>query len=143
LTGAALLLAASFAWGVVVPIINRVVPDQIIRVSPYLSGLGTALLSVALFALLYYMLPNMRMQWRDVLLGAVIAGLLWELAKQALLFFMANYLRASNLVYGSMTTIIIFLTWAYISSIIFLFGGHVNVRYKRRRQHQQEAVEQT
>lgn len=140
LTSAALLLAASFAWGVVVPIANRFVPDQIIRVSPYLSVMGTALLSIALFALLYYMLPNMRMQWRDVLLGAVIAGLLWELAKRAFLFFVTNYLTNTNVVYGSMTTIIAFLTWAYISSLIFLFGGHVNVRYKRRRRRRREAV---
>ena len=134
LTGAGLLLAASFGWGVVVPVLNRVLPEQVIMVSPHLRWLGTALLSIALFALLYYMLPNMRMHWSDVLLGAIIAGLLWELAKQAFLFFVANYLKASGLVYGSITTIIAFLTWAYISSLIFLFGGHVNVRYKRRRQ---------
>ena len=142
LAGAALLLAISFAWGVVVPVLNRNVPDQIIRVSPQLSWLGTAFLSVALLALLYYMLPNMRMRWRDVLLGAVVAGLLWELAKQALLFFVANYLTGSNLIYGSMTTIIVFLTWAYVSSLIFLFGGHVNVRYKRRRQARRKAAKE-
>ena len=140
LTGAGVLLGASFGWGVVVPVLNRVLPDQVIMVSPYLNWLGTALLSVALFALLYYMLPNMRMLWRDVLLGAVVAGLLWELAKRGFLFFVANYLTASGLVYGSMTTIIAFLTWAYISSLIFLFGGHVNVRYKRRRQARRAAA---
>jgi len=136
----ALLLAASFAWGVVLPIVNRFVPDEIIRVSPYLNVFGTALLSVALFAVLYYMLPHMRLQWGDVLLGAVIAGLLWELAKRGFLFFVTNYLANTNVVYGSMTTIIAFLTWAYISSLIFLFGGHVNVRYKRRRQRRREAA---
>ena len=138
LATAALLLLGSIAWGVVVPVVNSFVPDQIIRVSPYLSILGSALLNVALFALLYYMLPNMRMQWIDVILGAIVAGLLWEVAKRAFLFFVTNYLTASNLIYGSMTTIIVFLTWAYISSLIFLFGGHVNVRYKRRRQRRRE-----
>lgn len=133
LSSAGLLLVASLAWGVVVPLLNRIVPDQIIRVSPYLNFMASALLSIALFALLYYMLPHMRMHWRDVLLGAVVAGLLWELAKRAFLFFVANYLTNTNVVYGSMTTIIAFLTWAYISSLIFLFGGHLNVRYKRRR----------
>jgi membrane protein len=138
LATAALLLLGSIAWGVVVPVVNSFVPDQIIRVSPYLSVLSSGLLNVALFALLYYMLPNMRMQWTDVILGAIVAGLLWEVAKWAFLFFVTNYLTASNLVYGSMTTIIVFLTWAYISSLIFLFGGHLNVRYKRRRQRQRE-----
>ncbi|UCG22636.1 MAG: YihY/virulence factor BrkB family protein [Chloroflexota bacterium] len=143
LATSALLLMVSIAWGVVVPVVNSFLPDQIIRISPYLSILGSALLNVALFALLYYMLPNMRMQWIDVILGAIFAGLLWEVAKRAFLFFVTNYLTASNLIYGSMTTIIVFLTWAYISSLIFLFGGHVNVRYKRRRQRQREEAART
>ncbi len=125
-----LLLLGSFAWSVAVPIINRLLPDRIVRVSPYFSVLGALLLSVSLFTLLYKMLPHATLKWRDVIVGAVMSGLLWELAKRAFLFFVTNYLTLSNLVYGSLTTIIAFLTWAYVSSLIFLFGAHVNVRYK-------------
>lgn len=134
-----LLFAASVAWGIVVPIINRTVPEPIVRVSPYLNSIGAALLSIILFTVLYKMLPRVKLRWRDVIIGAVMAGLLWELAKQGFLYFVSNYLTLSNLIYGSVTTIIALLTWAYLSSLIFLFGGHVNVRYKQLRQDQRAA----
>lgn len=128
-----LLLIGSFAWSIVVPVLVRAMPDRIIDVSSYVGVIGSALLSVIVFTLLYKMLPHARLEWADVTLGAVLAGVLWELAKHAFLFFVTNYLTLSNLVYGSMTAIIAFLTWAYISMLIFLYGAHVNVRYRRRR----------
>lgn len=135
-----LLLVGSFAWGFVVPALNALVPEPLIRVSPYLSVMGSGLLSICLFLLLYKMLPHAALEWMDVVVGAVLAGLLWELAKHAFVFFVSNYLTLSNLVYGSVTAIIGFLTWAYISCLIFLFGAHVNVRYRRRRKDRHLAV---
>jgi membrane protein len=129
-----LLLIGSIAWTFVVPVLNRLLPERIIQVSPYLTVLASALLSVLLFLLLYWMLPHAKLSWHDVYIGAILAGLLWELAKHIFFFFVSNFLTSSNLIYGSLTTIIAFLTWAYVSMIIFLFGGHVNERYKRQRQ---------
>lgn len=128
-----LLLLGSIAWTFVVPVLNRLLPERIIQVSPYLTVLASALLSVLLFLLLYWMLPHAKLSWHDVYIGAILAGLLWELAKHIFFFFVSNFLTSSNLIYGSLTTIIAFLTWAYVSMIIFLFGGHVNERYKRQR----------
>lgn len=128
-----LLLIGSIAWTFVVPVLNRLLPERIVQVSPYLTVLASALLSVLLFLLLYRMLPHATLSWRDVYIGAILAGLLWELAKHIFIFFVSNYLTSSNLIYGSLTTIIAFLTWAYVSMLIFLFGGHVNERYRRRR----------
>ncbi len=130
------LLAASLFWSVIVPIFNTVAPEPLIRVSPYLGPLGAGLLNIVVFSLLYLVLPHARLAWRDVLIGAIIAGLLWELAKRAFLFFATNYLTLSNLVYGSVTAIIAFLTWVYLSMLIFLFGALVNVRYRNRRRSQ-------
>ncbi|KAA3655420.1 MAG: hypothetical protein DWQ04_33580, partial [Chloroflexi bacterium] len=52
---------------------------------------------------------------------------------RAFLAFIGTYLSRSNLVYGSVTTIIVFLTWTYVSSIIFFFGSYLNVEYGRRK----------
>jgi len=128
-----LLLIGSFAWSIVVPILKQAMPDRIIDVAAYVGVVGSALLSAVLFTLLYKMLPHTSLEWGDVVLGAVISGALWEVAKHGFLFFVTNYLTLSNLVYGSMAAIIAFLTWAYISMLIFLYGAHVNVRYRRRR----------
>jgi membrane protein len=130
------LLAASLFWSIIVPIFNTVAPEPLIRVSPYLGPLGAGLLNILVFSLLYLVLPHARLTWRDVLTGAIIAGLLWEVAKRGFLFFATNYLTLSNLVYGSVTAIIAFLTWVYLSMLIFLFGALVNVRYRNRQQSQ-------
>jgi membrane protein len=132
-----LLLIGSFAWSVAVPVVNRLLPERIIEISPYLGGFGSAIVSALLFMVLYKMLPHATLSWGDVLVGAIIAGVLWELAKHIFFYFVSNFLTSSNLVYGSLTTIIAFLTWAYVSMLIFLFGGHVNERYRRLRLNRQ------
>lgn len=129
-----ILWIASIVWSLGVPIVNSLLPERLISISPYLGALGAAMLSILLLMLLYYVLPHSRLQLRDVVIGAVLAGLLWEFAKRAFLFFVTNFLSSSNLVYGSVTTIIAMLTWAYVTGLIFLFGAHVNVRHKRLRQ---------
>ena len=137
-----LLMIGSFAWSVVVPILDQAMPARLIDVAAYVGIVGSALLSATVFTLLYKMLPHARLEWSDVMLGAVLAGVLWEVAKHGFLFFVTNYLTLSNLIYGSMTAIIAFLTWAYISMLIFLYGAHVNVHYRRRRLERRAAVSQ-
>ena len=136
------LWIGTFAWSIAAPLASSLLPDRLVNLSPYLSDVGTAILSIVVFGSLYYMLPHAKMRWPDVLLGAVVAGLLWEVAKRVFILLVTNYLTLSNLVYGSVTTIIAFLAWAYASSLIFLLGGYVNVRYRRRRQAQQAAAQQ-
>ncbi len=122
-----LLLAASFAESTIWTIVNTLLPDEIQRMRPYTDRFWAVFLSVALFAALYYFLPHVKLTLRQILPGAVGAGILWELAKQGFLYFVTSYLSRSNLVYGSFATITVFLTWAYFSSIIFMFGAYLNV----------------
>jgi membrane protein len=89
------------------------------------------MLDVVLFMLLYLMLPHGEATWREILPGAIAAGFLWELAKSAFLFFISTYIVASNLVYGSVAAVIAFLTWAYLSGLIFIFGAYLSVAYWR------------
>jgi membrane protein len=67
-----------------------------------------------------------------VLPGAILAGILWQTAKYLFLHFVSNYLSRSNLIYGSVGTIVAFLTWTYLSSLILLFGAYLN-RYAAAR----------
>lgn len=131
LTISGLLLVASFAESTVLTIVNTLLPNGIRQVQPYTDRFWAVFLSVALFAALYYFLPHVKLTWRQVLPGAVGAGVLWELAKQGFLFFVATYLSRSNLIYGSFATLTVFLTWAYVSSLIFMFGAHLNVKYQQ------------
>jgi hypothetical protein len=66
------------------------------------------LLDVALFMVLYSLLPHGVSTWREILPGAIGAGLLWEIAKKAFLFFVSTYISVYNLIYGSVAAIIAF-----------------------------------
>lgn len=130
------LFLISFA-GSVIANIRFWLPDQIIPLGYGISLILTILLDVGLFMVLYMMLPHGTSTWREVLPGAIGAGLLWELAKRTFLSFVSTYISISNLVYGTVATIIAFLFWAYVSSLIFIFGAYLSVSYW---QHKQEAT---
>lgn len=105
------------------------VPENFVQI---LSGTGiiiSILLDISLFMAIYMVLPHGDSSWREILPGAIAAGLLWELAKKAFLIFVTTYISISNLVYGSVTAIIAFMLWAYLSGLIFVFGASLSVSY--------------
>ena len=131
------LFLASFA-GSLIANLRTYLPDQIIPIGSGISFVVAILLDVVLFLVLYILLPHGASTWREILPGAIGAGLLWELAKRAFLLFVSTYLSVSNLVYGSVAAIIAFLAWAYLSGHIFLFGAFLSVSYYQHKQQQQE-----
>jgi membrane protein len=135
------LLLASFT-GSMITSLGAWLPDQIKPIGSGISFGVSLLLDIALFMGLYSMLPHGTATWREILPGAVGAGLFWELTKKAFLLFISTYISASNLVYGSVAAIIAFLTWAYLSGLIFLFGAYLSVSYSRLRQQRRDAAGQ-
>jgi membrane protein len=131
------LFLASFA-GSLIANLRTWLPDQFIPIGSFLSIILAILLDIALFMVLYIMLPHGASTWREILPGAISAGLLWELAKKVFLLFVSTYISISNLVYGSVATIIAFLLWAYVSGLIFLFGAFLSVFYYQLKQKQPE-----
>lgn len=121
-----LLLVGSTIEGTILTILNSLLPDVLRGIGPYTTRFWAVFLNVLLFTLLYYFIPHVKVSWREVLPGAILAGILWQLAKQVFLHFIGNYLSRSNLIYGSVGTIIAFLTWTYFSSLILLFGAYLN-----------------
>jgi membrane protein len=136
LVGSTLFLAS--LAGSMIPSLRPWLPDQFIAIGSGISFALAILLDVATFMVLYMLLPHGAATWREILPGAIGAGLLWELAKKAFLSFVSTYISMSNLVYGSVAAIIAFLTWAYLSSLIFLFGAYLSVSYYRLKQQRRE-----
>jgi membrane protein len=131
------ILLASFA-GSLIASLRTQLPEQIIPIAGGISFVVAILLDVVLFLLLYILLPHGASTWREIFPGAIAAGLLWELAKKAFLFIVSSYISVSNLVYGSVSAIIAFLVWAYLSGIILLFGAFLSVAYFEFKQQQKE-----
>ncbi len=121
-----ILLVVATVEGTAVTILNSLLPAELEPIKPLTTQLWSILISIGLFAVLYYFLPHIKLSWRNVLPGAILAGLLWEVAKRLFLYFIGAYLSRSNLVYGSVATVIAFLMWTYVSGIILLFGAYAN-----------------
>lgn len=81
----------------------------------------SAAVTVILFTMLYKFLPNTKVAFREALIGAVVAGGLWEGAKFVFAYLLP-YLHY-DLLYGSVGIAIALLTWVYVSSLIMLFGA--------------------
>ena len=82
-----------------------------------------------LFALLYKLLPDARIRWRDVWGGAVGAALLFTLGK----WLIGLYLGHSQLTsaYGAAASVVVILIWVYYSAQILLFGAEFTRAYAR------------
>lgn len=127
------LFLASFA-GSMMANLRTWMPEQIIPVGDGISFMAAMLFDIVLFMVIYRLLPHGVATWREILPGAIGAGLLWEFAKKAFLFFVSTYISVSNLIYGSVAAIIAFLMWAYVSGLIFLFGSFLSVSFFQRKQ---------
>lgn len=138
LGGTVLLLIASLGQSTVSVILNQFVPDIWLRYRAFTSTMFSMGLDVLIFGLLYLYLPHRKLRWRDVWPGALVGGVLWELAKRVFVLFLTSYLTITNLLYGSVTALMAFLFWSYSTGLIFQFGAYLNVEYVRYRT-QQEA----
>jgi membrane protein len=114
-------------------------PSLLNPIDTAISFVIAIILDIGLFMLLYVLLPHGTSTWRELIPGAIAAGLLWELAKKTFLLFVSTYISVSNLVYGSVSAIVAFLFWAYISGIIFLFGAFLSVSFHQLNQQQPES----
>ena len=76
-----------------------------------------------LFAAIYKVLPDIRLAWRDVVVGAVLTALLFNAGKFLIALYLARSAAASS--YGAAGAVILLLLWIYWSAQIFLFGAEL------------------
>lgn len=82
------------------------------------------ILIVIAYAVIYKMLPHARVSWRNAFIGAGITAILWEAAKHLFTWYAAESLTLGS-IYGSLSTIILFLLWIFYSAAILLFGAEI------------------
>ena len=87
--------------------------------------------------LIFYFVPNAKVRFRDVWVGAIVTGLLWRAALAGFSWYVRDLSRFS--IHGSIAAVVVFLFWVYISAVILLYGVEVtaaNARIRRRRPEQ-------
>ena len=91
------------------------------------------LVTVLLFVIIYRFMPKAEVSLRDTLPGAVLGGLLWELAKYVFAWSL-NYFHYDQ-IYGSVGAVVAVLSWSYVSSLILLFGAQLTAVFHREHPH--------
>jgi len=96
-----------------------------------LTFLISFVLISVLFAAIYKVLPDKRLEWRDVLVGAVATALLFTLGKFLIGLYIGTSAIASS--YGAAGALILVLLWVYYSAQIFLLGAEFTKAYASHR----------
>jgi membrane protein len=109
------------------------------RVSPLAASVFYTLVSVALtggaYTLLYMLVPNKFVDWRDAVWGGLVAAIAFEVAKRLFALFIRQF-PTYAVIYGALAALPLFLTWIYLSWMITLVGALLTaalpvVKYER------------
>ena len=95
-----------------------------------LSRLLPLLFTLTIFLLIYKFTPNTRTHWRFIWPGAVLAAVLFEVAKSVFAFYLDNFASYEE-IYGSLASVVILLAWTYFSGLILIAGAEFSSEYER------------
>ncbi|HEY4531757.1 MAG TPA: YihY/virulence factor BrkB family protein [Kurthia sp.] len=90
-------------------------------------------LIVTVLVLLYWIAPNVKIYFRHAIPGAIFATIAWVLISFGFSYYISNFANYSK-TYGSIGGIIILMLWLYITGIVLVVGGQVNVAFQKRKQ---------
>jgi membrane protein len=93
---------------------------------------ATTLLFILVVGFVYYFVPNAKVRFRDVWIGAVVTGLMWKGALEGFSWYMRDMTRFTR-VNGSVAAVVVFLVWVYVQAVILLYGAEFTAAYARLR----------
>jgi membrane protein len=85
------------------------------------------------FGVIYYLGPDVKQKWQFLSFGAVFAVLVWLIAS-GLFAFYASRFGSYNKAWGSLSAVVVMLTWLWISSVALLLGAEINAEAERSRE---------
>jgi len=97
---------------------------------PVLNFVVSVVLLGILFGAFYKILPDRSLQWNDVIIGALITSVLFNIGKSLIAWYIGSTAIASS--YGAAGGLIVLLLWVYYSAQIFLFGSEFTKTYANR-----------
>jgi membrane protein len=127
------LLLSSLVFSAVINRVANFAAHELLPFAPItLQALDLAvtfLLITILFAVIFRYLPDIRLRWRNVILGAVVTAILFLIGRYLISLYIARGGITSG--YGAAGSVLILLLWIYYSAQIFLFGAEFTHVYSR------------
>ena len=100
--------------------------------APAILRASSLALTTAMFLLMYKFMPNTRTYWQYVWPGAIVAAILFELAKNMFVLYLSAFANFEN-IYGTLAPVIVLSFWTYVSGLILIFGAELSSEYGRLR----------
>jgi membrane protein len=128
-----ILLLASTFLGVALKIAGNHV-NAVIRVIPLLGPLQfgvSIVLGAIVFGIIFKVLPDVRISWADVWIGAIVTSLLFNLGRILIGVYLARSMVRS--LYGAAGSFAVFLIWIYYSTQVFFIGAEFTQVYAKSR----------
>ena len=100
---------------------------------------ATTALFILVVGLVYYFVPNAKVRFRDVWIGALVTGLIWKGVLAGFSWYMHDMSRFTR-VNGSIAAVVVFLAWVYAQAVILLYGVEFTAAYARLRRGRPEEV---
>ncbi|MDZ7625211.1 MAG: YihY/virulence factor BrkB family protein [Ignavibacteriaceae bacterium] len=119
------LLLSSLLVSALITALNRFITDTFLSLPLYFFDIADILISLIvifiLFMMIFKILPDVDLKWKDVWLGSLVTSALFVLGK----FLIGLYIGQSTLgsTYGAAGSLVIFLLWIYYTSQILFLGA--------------------
>lgn len=124
--GLLFLLSITFSALAAVPI-----PGQLTGLLGWINFSVGLVASVLLFWLVYHGVPNKTVNPRGTLSGAILAAILWQIAKSVFALYISSGITNYGAIYGSLASVIALILWAYISALILFLGAEFGAALQR------------
>lgn len=100
--------------------------DIVSRFLPFVFSLG-------IFIVIYRFVPNTKTYWRYIWPGALLAAILFEIAKVVFVYYVQRFANLEE-TYGSIASVAALLVWMYVSAFILILGAEFSSEYGRLRE---------
>jgi len=136
-------LAVSAALAALDTWLNRSLPGMPLTLWSVVNLVLSLVVIGVLFAMLYRFLPDRRLEWRHVIVGALVTTVLFSIGKQVIGLYLGQSTTSST--YGAAGSVVVLLLWVYYSSQVVLLGAEFTrvytEHYERRRPPPQDFAE--
>ncbi len=106
--------------------------EQVMQPLTYIAGRIIAFLLLgALFTVLYKILPNRPVRWRQSLVGGVTSAVLFEIARSGF-GFVVHHFNPASWYTGTLAAVIVVMFWVYYAALILVVGGEISQVYEQR-----------
>jgi membrane protein len=94
---------------------------------PLIDNVLSFSITTLLFAIIFKVLPDAKIKWKDITIGAFVTAILFTLGKWGIGYYLGRTNLAS--IYGAAGSVIIIMLWAYYSSVILYLGAEFTKVY--------------